>query len=131
MKYKNLHEYLDAHLGMNPSDADIKQAKTEYWKGYRTEHRKKRLQEAKALNLTLPLALWDTIIERSKKAGLDVYDFIKLSLENKIVESSSNQRNSIKKELYECIEMIEEYLDNEPISLFDVIKHIESINSKL
>lgn len=104
MKY-TLHQYLDMHLGTSPSDEDIARVKKEYWALYRSEHRRQRLQEAKALYLTIEEELWNKLLSEAKKADIDVYLLIKQKLQT---QEQSRVDFAIKKLLYECLDLMDQ-----------------------
>ncbi len=127
--YKSVHEYLDKHLGTNPSDTEIKQCKKAYWKWYRKQHRQKRVAKAKALNLTIPLELWNNLKVRASASGMDVYDFIKRHLKSG-VESTLEMDRAITIQLMQCLEHIKDYMHGD-ISIETLHTALERIILKL
>lgn len=129
MMYSNLHEYLDAHLGINPSKEDIKQCKRDYWKWYRTEHRKRRVHEAKALHLTITDKLWEKLKIRSRNARMNVYDFIKQQLDTGF-EANTEMNVQLVLEVMQIFEMLKDYTHGE-ITIETVIDRFERLILKL
>ncbi len=107
--YKSIHEYLDVHLGDNPTDQDIKQCKTDYWKWYRTHHRKQRTKEAKALHLTISKKVWKHLQIKAKKYGIDVYIYIKRHLRHGIDTTLEVDRKT-SANLMQSTQLIQDYL---------------------
>ena len=125
MTYTSLHHYLDIHLGEHSSDVDIKQAKSDYWKWYRTQHRKQRRVEAKSLHLTVSTILWDALNRKASKSKMNVYDFIK-----RILEDSNEQKPQIQTQLsvaiFTCYELLKDYTENET-SIESVLDAMETL----
>lgn len=129
MKYTSLHNYLDQHLGDNASDSEIKHVKAEYWKWYRREHRKKRTQEMKALNLTISIVAWKKLKDRAREAGMNTYDFIKYHLElDREPYLQMNVEFSI--EIMKCFELLKDYMDGD-ITIEQVYSYMENLIAKL
>lgn len=125
MSYTSLHNYLDIHLGKTPSHDDIKQCKRAYWKWYRTEHRKKRIANAKALNLTIPKSVWNNLKHKAKESGIDVYDYIKRKLASS-VEASTEMNIRLSREMMQSYQLLLDCIDGD-IPLQSVIDYVEKI----
>lgn len=129
MSYDNLHEYLDAHLGENPSAEDIKYCKNEYWKWYRSKHRKRRVTEAKALNLTINSKLWEKLKVRSHNASMNIYDFIKQHLESGF-EPNVEMNVQFTLEIMIIFELLKDYTHGD-VTIETVLNKFEHLILKL
>lgn len=128
MTYTSLHHYLDVHLSENASDTDIKQAKADYWKWYRTEHRRQRREEAKSLHLTISLVLWESLNSLAKASGISVYDFVKDLLED-AVQKKPRVEIQVSVAVFSCYELLKDYTENETTieSVLDAMEHVISL----
>lgn len=128
MTYTSLHHYLDIHLSENASDTDIKQAKADYWKWYRKEHRRQRRAEAKSLHLTISLVLWESLNSLAIESKLSVYDFVKGVLEDSI-QNKPRIETQVSVAVFTCYELLKEYSENETSieSVLDAMEHLISL----
>ena len=132
-KFSSLHEYLDCVLGDSPNASfeEIKDAKKAYWKLYYTNYRREKRKKRKEFSLGFyPKELKQ--INR-KRGDETVSQFLYKSI-FKELQSEKKQKNNcesfseIHQQLRELINLMEEYLDTEPVKSFeDMLERFEEL----
>ncbi len=129
MKYTSLFEYLDEHLPKNASREQVLACKRDYYKLYRREHRKLRVQNAKALSLTIPKELWNELKTSANELGIGTYDYIKTIL-GSTPEANLEIQYQFSRDLYVCFELLKQYIDGD-ITIDHVYAAMEQLILKL
>ena len=136
MKYTNIHDYLDAVFGEieNPSNAQIKQAKRDYWKLWYKHYRQKRRKNRKEFTLSFNAEYLQKI--HDKKGVLNTSEFLYKAVaifvddkEMKLFDESLLK--TIKHQLMQLINQLEELLEIDATTLDEtLLNKIETLEDQ-
>lgn len=134
MKYSSIHQYLDDVLGHieYPTDAQVYEAKQEYWKLYYRQYRKDKRKERKEFTLGFSPEIIQQI--NTKRGTLSISQFLYASVQQALNSTGiPMQDNSIFREidykLMELINLLDEHSETE--TLIEKMEQLEAQFSEL